>query len=260
MAGRRVRRRRGTWLPNLGTVQPGVTGRENADASRSVFLTVRGDGGISQIIIPITFDAPVEQDDAAVTTGTPLGFFLNNDYFLERIVGNIFVAMRQRDNTQAGEITPGGVYCGAALFAARSEDEVIDEDSPIGSSVSTQAELSSYCPLNDINIREPWIWRRTWLLGNGQSNTFGVQDNEFTSSLPANNVFAYSGGSMNGPFIDAHTKRLIKSDNRLWWVLAARSFPINEESDAAQNLDSITALFDYRLYGTILKAAKSGTF
>lgn len=184
MAGRRVRRRRtGVWLPNLGTVQPEGTGRENADHGRTIQLTVRGDAGITQLIIPITFDNPVEVDETQVTDETGLEEFLGNEYFLERIVGNCFVQFKQRNNNVGGDISPGGAVATAAFFVARADGTLIDSNQPIGATVSTQAELSSYSPQNDVNIREPWIWRRSWLIGNLFQPALGTDDGQFTVTL-----------------------------------------------------------------------------
>lgn len=260
MARRRIRRRTGVWLPNLGTVQPTGTGRENADEGRSIFLTVRGDGGITQLIIPVTFDNPLETDETSVTTETPLDEFLGNEYFLERIVGNCFVQFRQRDNTQAGEVSPGGAIATAAFFVARADGTLIDSDQPIGATVSTQAELSSYSPQNDVNIREPWIWRRTWLVGNLFQPALSTQNGQFTVTLPPSNSHIQGGGSMSGPHIDAHTKRNVGQDDRLWFVASVRSYPLNEQSDANQNLDSVLFYLDYRLFGHIRKAQGTGKF
>lgn len=168
--------------------------------------------------------------------------------------------MAQRDNQQVGEISPGGIYAGAAFFTARSEDEAIDENSPIGSGVLAN-ELLSYSPLNDINIREPWIFRRTWVLGNGFSATPGQTfSRQITAHLPANNLFAYAGGAPSGPFFDSRMKRRVHKDDRLWFVFAVRSYPINEQADGNQNLDTALCTLDYRIYGSMRKAGRQSSF
>lgn len=248
---RRRRRRTGTWLPALGTTGPEASiGDETAAVEFR--LTVPPDGTSDIALFPLTFDQPVETDNNTVNTATPLNDFIGNEYVIQRIVGNLFIN-RAINLTEAGvDPSAGACYVVAALFVARAEDADVDVDAPIGSA-TLQRALANYSPLSSENIREPWIWRRSWLLGSAQ---FGAVDANtgFSVGLPSNNLFAYGGGVACGPFVDSRVKRRVRQDERLFFTCQARNFPLNKLAPDGVTPQLLAGLFDYRIFGSLRKA------
>jgi len=244
----RRRRARGTWLPSIGSVT--AAGDDDSVASgRQFFIDVPIDGTIGTILTPLTFDQPVE-GEADPTTST-MADIVGSEYFLERIVGKCF-AFRQPTsaNNQA-------VLFGAGFFVARANDTSSGggPDTPIGS--ASVAELrDNYSPLEVDTIRLPWIWRRTWLLGSSGIPTGVTAPNFFVAADSPASTMLY-GSVADGPHIDAKTKRRVRLEERLFFVVSATTFPFTLGEQPAQ---SIGGYLDYRLFGQLRRATQRGVF
>jgi len=239
----RRRRTRYTWLPNTGTVGPAADTQDTTSGRDFGLLAVPTNGTTVVSILDLLDDDATEDN----VTG-PLGPIVNSEYVIRRIVGKVFCSVGQ---TNAGATTPA-VLLAAGLFVARAED--IDSSGgvplPIGALTQAQA-VDNYSPLRVETIREPWIWRRTWVLSN-QVSTF----NEITTqSFPRTN--ADYGSVADGPHIDAKTMRRVGNDDRLWMIVAARNYPLNTTGSAG--LD-VRAFVDYRVLGATRKARNRSAF
>lgn len=256
---RTKRRTRFTWLPTLGTAGP-EPGNDNS-SGRSFTVAVLPDQSSAVVISPITFDEPREGDDTAISD--PLGTILGNEYFLKRIVGKLFAALQgTRNSGDDPSVHPAALF-GAGFFIARANDSQQGSDQPIGSATASERQ-ENYSPLSEDVIREPWIWRRTWILGNPP---FVLRENQLAAAnltaqyLPFANAPSSTmeyGSVADGPHIDAKTARRIKQDERLFFVVAARSVP--GHSDVVNNPVSIHGYLDFRLLGALRKARQGSAF
>lgn len=260
---RRTRRRtRYTWLPTLGTA--GVEGSDDNASGREFTLNVLATGDSEVVITPLTFDQPQEGDDLNLANN-PLGTVLGNEYFLKRIVGKLFATITQQTALNGDPSAPSLALFGAGFFIARANDTSQGADQPIGSA-SPSERSENYSPLSEDVIREPWIWRRTWLLQNRfqdfeflkarASAQFAAGTNRGQSEDIPTTTMGYHSVA-DGPHIDAKTARRIKQDERLFFVVAARQFPIGSVSDSN---GSMIGYLDFRLLGALRKARQGSSF
>lgn len=280
---RRRRKTKYTWLPVIG--EAGATfagGPEGAnDSFGSDFsLQALSDPNIpeSQVIIgPVTFDHPTETSatlfGTRVDQTTPMSVFMGNEYLLKRIVGKVYVSI---DSRVVNVAAPSAALVACAFFVARAGDDSEASGSlPIGvsaSSAESGQRLIDYNPLNSATAREPWIWRRTWILspwGAGLLNSSNSPQNPSGENLldnlvdvgggyfPPTNV--HYGDMQSGPHIDAKTARRIRQDERLFFVAAARAWKLHQAITDGAPLPIVGHL-DIRLLGAARKARNRGAF
>jgi len=253
---RRRRRSPGTWFPNVGSAI-GETG-ENIQG-RSFTVVTNPTGSIVTGILDLTFDTPFEGD--RISTGVDsLSDIIGSEYILKRIVGKIYLH-RFRANPENIDNQPP-ILVGCGFFVARANDQAVGggEDTPIGS--ATEAERrDNYSPLEVDTVREPWIWRRTWILG-----AAGKYGDDVTSparvSDQNNAAFPVStplyGSVMDGPHIDSRVKRRVGQDDRLWFAVSAMNYPPGQASTIGEI--GVLGLLDYRIFGSLVKARNSSAF
>lgn len=250
MASRR--RSRGTWFPTIGSGTTSEPGESNA-SGRAFFIDVPTDGTIGTILTPLTFDSPVEGEDD--TAEKSLSDIIGSEYFLNRIVGKCFATRIPAFADVIGDNSQPVLF-GAGFFVARCNDNSSGggPDTPIGS--ASAAELrDNYSPLEVDTIREPWIWRRTWLLGSS-----GLRAPFATAFLNAGGAPASTmlyGSVADGPHIDAKTKRRVRLDERLFFVVSAVTFPFGLATQSAQRVEGY---LDYRIFGQLRRAQNRGVF
>lgn len=249
-----------SWFPVRGTA-----GGTDTDNLAPLFFTqqvvsnpvLQAPGATSVDIVPLIPDVPLEGDDIDVNAGGQLIQSLGQEYFLERIVGNLFLTFNtDLVNEEEGA---GAALCGAGIFVARANDSDAGggQNSPIGSATVAERQ-ENYSPLSEECIREPWLWRRTWILGTNKINTSGAAasgNNREFSTFPATNA-AYVG-SMNGPFIDTRSVRRVGNDERLWFAFANCSMTGGDNPEAQALIQGV---FDYRVLGRLARARGKSSF
>lgn len=245
MAYRRKRRSQGTWLPTLGE-GVGEENTANIVTGLDSDFDVEDNGVLTTRIHELTMDQPREDIDVS----TPLADIIGSEYFLKRIVGKLLVTMADPAAATSPFFTQ--VIVGAGFFVARAE--AAEVNFPIGASIGSAADVNkNYSPLEANTMREPWIWRRVWIL---ESRPLGISE---TPHWPRSNT--QYGSVLDGPHIDAKTKRRITNDDRLWFAIAGARWPIfatGEEPVAAPQ--PIAYHLDYRLFGNLRKAKTRGVF
>lgn len=256
------RRRKGTWFPNLGTAGPG---EEIDDDDLGVWGSVPvGAVGLGNnfttttLVVPLTFDA-IEEDNLDEQTDR-LGDIIGSEYMLRRIVGDLYVARSfARDANAAGG--PPAIKVSAGFFVARQADSTQSLDQPIGSNTASELR-ENYSPSQASIVREPWIWRKTWILGRSTfTATVGAVPAPF--SFTENNV-NYNGALSNSR-VDAKTIRRVRQDDRLWFAIAARGLNANWANPfvnevLATGAATVEFHLDYRLFGTLMRAKNRGAF
>jgi len=249
-----VRRRKTKyiWLPGLG---PDPTAEGDLTESNGFGWSCTSDSNNANLpstiaLFPLLEDTPQE----AVTTANPdpnIVDFIGTDYVIKRIVGKCFVARQ----TQAVN-DPQAVAVTAGFFVARAEET--NPLLPVGASNNAFA-LGNYDPNYVDNIREPWIWRRTWILSNPSSTN--ATSNAIAKVFPSSN--ASYGSIQDGPHIDAKTGRRIRNDERLWFAATARGLTFNNleyTSGAPDTQGVVQGYLDIRVLGALRRARNRSSF
>jgi len=170
-------------------------------------VTVPQSGLVTAAIVDVTFDSPMDTSVGTATVQTPMSDFLRSSYMLRRICGSIFVSLTNTAGIGADDASAVAVTY--ALFVARS-DETNDNAIPIGA--GNQAEINqNYGPQQADNVREPYIFQRSWILGN--QSLFAARPTVGAVRFPFNN--AGYGSAYEGTFVDQKTLRRVDGDNRL---------------------------------------------
>lgn len=197
-------------------------------------------------VTPIVPDETFFPDQTAAAGSTLRDFTEGQDWFLKRLVGKLAVSIEQSSPGEGGSTYPTIMF-GAAFFVARADD-----NNPNFPDLQGQ----EYDPLGSQNIRQPWIWRRTWILSNQAAPVPG-------SGLPPwptnNEVF---GSALDGPHIDAKTARRIRREERLWFCANAYGgvqFPGDENIGVSFGGKAYFTL-DYRVLGAMRRSNNRSTF
>lgn len=246
MAYRRKRKSRGTWLPTFGVDQDSQ--QDDTYTVSGAQLELEVDPVVDPVphtIIPITMDEPREE----VAPTQSLADYIGSEYFLKRIVGKIhLLATRDSDDGDYDVLVCAG------FFVARCDE---GGNAPIGyTGGSATAQFNDYNPLAQKTAREPWIWRRSWMLGDRPVNNTSV--NASYEAFPRTN--SSYGSIQDGPHIDAKTRRRVSSDDRLFFTLAAVPFPIRPYQEYGLANITINGWLDYRLFGSARRARQRGAF
>lgn len=81
----------------------------------------------------------------------------------------------------------------------------------------------SYNPLSRDAVRDPWIWRRVWMLSNGSQDTSDVIEEAFGQGPQTT---AEYGSIQDGGHIDAKTARVIGPEERLCFCVGTKALPM----------------------------------
>lgn len=269
------RKRKYTWFPVTGSAGPAET---NDNFAQLLAQHVVSPDGLTNVdISPCVPDVPMEGDDINVTAPGQLVQALGQEYFIERIVGKCFLSYTTGVDDGIVSIFPRTVLVACGFFVARANDGDVGggAGTPIGSA-SLPERVENYSPLSEDAIREPWIWRRTWILSNGRpvpnpnsAGAFGLTTTQisggvgFTNSVvqagaPTTNI--NQGSALDGPHFDAKSVRRVGNDERLWFVVASRT--LDREFDiTTPNVAGILGLvLDYRVLGRLTRAHNRSNF
>lgn len=256
------------WLPERGQFIGPDTETSNISNGFEFTLLVPGPSAVPNIItsiFPLVTDIPIDDDAFQGDSIRGLADIVGHDYFIKRIVGKMFAARRELDLPTAGgqlELvsTSKPTVFGAGLFVAKANDSDSGggADQPVAS--ATPAERNdNYSPLELDAIRDPWIWRRTWVLGAKGLNVV------YDPAVTARNVAYWPpsttdyGSMADGPHIDARTKRVVRHKDRLW--LSVSAFALSDAEDQPNtNSGFVSGYFDYRIFGNIIKPRNRGNF
>jgi len=260
---RRKRRTKYTWLP----IQNGATFGGDADYDRTeqkFVLDVPPDGDVITGIIPVVADLP--QGTLTTVESEGIGEIVGNEYILKRIVGKVFCYL---DNTNISGDALGVdtlidtcTIVTAGFFVARADTAVLSQ--PIG----TGAEGNLlYSPQVAANTRQPWIWRRSWILGvdgfgPGLTEDLGVTIPTGSvirgrGSFPSNNL-GYPG-VLDGPHVDAKTGRRVRLNERLFFACSASYYTPGGIAPTTWNTN-VQVMVDCRYLGALRRPKGRSNF
>lgn len=256
MRGRRRRRFKGTWLPTLGSELGGDVYSAGLDFS----ITPPSSGRPAVVIAPLTFDVPQEPADLS-SLDHGLSEFVGNEYALRRIVGKFHAAVNSAFVGPDPSEFPAAYLVTCGFFVARASDIQDNVDTPIG---GTATFIRDYSPDQQNTIREPWIWRRSWVLADKAIAVVNEKAGTTAAGSPWALASAYPGstgayGSVaDGPHIDAKTRRRVGNDDRLFVAVDAKIYP--PADDVFATPQTVRVHLDYRLFGALRKARNRGAF
>lgn len=262
----RKRRSNGTWFPLLPTNRI-IDENTFSNTIRRIVLqtTTAGSGEPINGVIPITYDEPQESPNLN-PDAEGLSEIIGNEYIIKRILGSCFVSRSRLVETEDpfAPLDYPGVAATAGFFVARAgPEQAPDTDNvPIGWNTTAVEDFSNYSPQAAQAIREPWMWRRTWILGqgdtgNGESGSSGTAIvRSIYRSYPPNNAMYPSG--MTGPQVDVKSRRHVRQDERLWF--AASVWPLVIDTANIEVSTSVQFDLDIRLFGQLVKARARGSF
>lgn len=198
------------WLPQ--------TNANSLGAGDSVYqlavIEINGATGTSSTFeIPLVLDS---SQSAVFTTDSSLADIESSGYRLRRIVGKLYAECAQTPRVP-GTVTPTSAIVTAGIIVRRASFDGLSYASQVG-----DAEINT--GLID-NTGDPWVWRRTWTLGNNNAaqllNNDGGGGLESLQHFPTNNFYAYAGGNADGTHIDQKTARVVGPEERLFMDVSA---------------------------------------
>lgn len=238
---RRRTKPRVVWLP--------PTNRNSLDVAtklsgiQRVFLDVPNDsstaGNSSAGEIPLVIDGEALDP---LGTDITLGDLNNSSYRLRRIVGKLFAFRQVRGSTDE----PIEVIFTAGIMVRKADDVT-------GDSLALQSGSSeNLAPQQIRNFADPWVWRRSWMLGDPTALLAGSSVRLGDELCIANyGPRGPCSGISDGPHIDQKTARVIGPEERLYL-----SFQCSVTDPATTNsgpgaIGSIEILTDLRVLGTM---------
>lgn len=242
---RRSRRRnRGAWLPLVGTVfadgQPDSTwfnfsANWPIATSPNVGDRLRFGSTAEETVGTFVLTQDDTPDVDNPDTGSSLRDFVEGqEYVLERVVGKCY----------AGMWGIRGEAC--AVIAAVGLAVLPVED---GAPTTPSMSVNDYDPLLARNAQAPWLWRRTWLLGNNWPDVSSPRYNQTNEQF---------GSVLDGPHLDTRgTKRRIRKEQRIFLVASAQVVQVDGSGTTDSVLDFTV---DLRLFGSMRKAKNASTF
>lgn len=258
MAKFRRRRKRYIWLPQLG-FQP-----TNDDSLDSVIIplttpTIPADGTPSDVTIaPLIPDLPLEQ---VLSTDNQLGDYVGNEYILKRIVGRYFCSAGTVSSAGTANL-PVCIAWTLGFFIARADGSGnVTSGLPVGTATAAD-RARNYGPINPQTTREPWIWRRTWLVSpiwqdaTTHVRVYGNAAGNGTMWFPNNNL---DGSVAEGSHIDAKTARRVSQDDRLWLALQGQAIEVINPSIGG-TMSFNNHIFDLRFLGALRRARGRSAF
>jgi len=246
---RKRRKTKYTWLPTIGQdagAEAGVP--DDAGFSFASAVTEKGEDLVLSVLL---VDEPFEgNDEASVSLADQIG----SEYYIRRIVGKFHASYSQLGQNVGNQIIPDSCLVTAGFFIARADTSNLNE--PIGAPTTP---LENYSPRARQNIREPWIWRRTWMLGNNLADGLTIPP----TGLVRGNCFfpattAGYGSVLDGPHIDAKTSRRVRKEERLFFACSV--FGGVTSGSVPDTPGLLQCHLDYRVLGALRKSVARGAF
>lgn len=257
---RRKKRTRVTWFPLLGhgySVGDASLDSWNTEFSTPLDPTV----GEDVLIRPLVWDTPLEAGAAGGSDQAhQLVDFVGNEYVLKRMVGSAFgwIDSNETNPDPPNEPGPQAVQFVLGAFVARAGDtnDTLGADVPLGANNSPR----SFSPDSLDTAREPWIFRKRWVIGNFSYGTVTGREPTWGANTFPTTTAEY-GSVADGPKIDAKVGRRIGNDDRLFLSLSVKPFPLGVDWDAPTTGAFLAKMsVDLRILGSLRKAHNRSTF
>lgn len=215
------------WLPQDTTNSVGGAG---AVYQRQTLIISGPEGSFSVTELPLVIDRA--EDALALTTS--LADVGSSGYRLRRVVGKIWVAA-----TPVVGDTPVAVAVTAGIIVRATGDN------PASLAFLT-GNADTLSPGQIVNTEDPWVWRRSWLLGNQLAT--GAPGTPIP--FPPLGFAGQYGGVADGPHVDQKTARIVGSEQRLFLNVSATVI-VPGDNPQAQGELNIFILTDLRVLGSL---------
>jgi len=238
----RRRKPRVVWLPQTNANSIG----DFTSVYQLSVIDVEGPTGSSTSKeLPLVLDST---QSATGLTDSSLSDIENSGYRLRRIVGKIFVECAQSERQlTSSNISPTSCIVTAGIMVRRAQFDGTSYAIAVG---TNNEEINTGLIEN---TGDPWVWRRTWTLGNNGSqqllyeNPTGgeVQSRQF---FPTTNFTELGGGVSDGPHVDQKTARIVSQEERLFldWTVTI----LGESSDQGGTI-TCAMWTDLRVLGSL---------
>lgn len=242
---RRSKSPRVVWLPQ--TNANSIDNSQSVYQGRTLTVPVGGTGTTAATELPLVLDS---QQSATLNAEPSLSDIVSTGYRLRRIVGKLWVLCGQSSpenltDTDIAWIVTAGII-------VRRADTITGASL---SALSDPTEQNIHPGIID-NTGDPWVWRRSWLLGDnfalanrydfginpGVAPTFGIVDRFMQANWEAGSV-------ADGPHVDQKTARLVGPEERLFLTVSATTAV--EATPAATIAKNITFFTDFRVLGSL---------
>lgn len=236
----RGKRRKATviWLPSVNASNSGAPQGPTAVQGT---IPVPRIGDLSAANTHTTIFALTADYGPDVQATPSMADYEASGFRLRRIVGKFFAAMRQVDDETNGATAAGLLGAGLIILRVDSSGTPLEGGSP-----------NHYSPLLTPNERDPWIWRRTWILANGAAGHVGLSTGASGYAFidgPFNN-YELAASSVDSAHVDQKTARRVGPEERVFLVVSAQQ-PINTTFSSEGAIDFV---FDYRMVASPTKA------
>jgi len=228
---RKRKRSRVVWLPNEAN-----TGQPNTVNYRTDTFTVAAAVDTpSTTVYALTVDYPAEAIQSLGPQPPSVADYVQSGFRIERIVGKFVAGLSQLQGDGMAVSFPSSVAVGMGLIILRVDELT---GAPLRAATPTQ-----YSVFADDNERDPFFFRRTWVLANdiGQGVTTTALDP--LSNAPRCNTDYGSGAE--GTYIDTQTRRLVRAEERVFLVVDTCNI-----GNAAASNGAGRFYFDYRILVT----------
>lgn len=262
MAFRRRRRRpKVVWLPNPGT----ITNANDAIGVHSwsgieIALDTSTAPNLNRqwvVELPMVQDVPVDPTGLpALSSWKSLTLERSEEegYRLRRIVGELHVSgfSNAPFDPQApfAALPPPAILITCGFIVRR----VKDDGTTFAAATGPQEQYADSID----NNADPWIWRRSWVITNPQSQTsFSVYPDKLSQALAVNSPVSnweYGSGNVGGK-VDQKTARRVGAEERLMFNATLTPLPISFDSDAVVTGYGAYINFTYRVLGTVFTSA-----
>lgn len=256
---RRRRKPRVVWLPQTNANVLSVDGSGNTDTvfNLTVFSAGGPTGTSSVSEIPLVLDAQTAVED----TGATLADIESSGYRLRRIVGKIWVECGQTalgSTTSGGTATPLSAIVTAGIIVRHART-----DTGASTAIGAGTSIHEVNPALIINTGDPWVWRRSWIVGNrwakgnvqslsgltGPLAGTGTAIFDPLNDVPENNYMNYAGGNADGPHVDQKTARVVGPEERLFLDISATI--LGEAAVTETTPLTIAVITDLRVLGSL---------
>lgn len=247
---RRRRKQKFTWMPMLGSRVVGGEADYGASWTRVQELVPNSDNSVApnltvgMTIFPLVPDFTQLQSDQVGEQFSLRDMTEGQDWLMKRVVGKVLL-QASGPSAYAPDSWPQALVT-VGVFVARSQD-------------TAQADIDlaqpEYDPTNVDNVRNPWAYRKQWLLTDPHQT---VSSGGFRGWNAPTSTMEY-GSVADGPTIDIKVARRIRREERLWMVVSAVGFD-RERTSVAGNQLVVDGLIDVRILGAMRRSSNKSTF
>jgi len=242
---RRSRSPKVVWLPQTNANSIGV----NNELVYQLFTITTpggfiGTGGTATDEIPLVLDS----QQSAVADPASLADINSSGYRLRRIVGKIWVIAGQTGPSSSGDPEAHTTSIVSAGIIVRHAETTTGQ---------SMAELSG----SDIgpgaidNTGDPWVWRRSWIIGNRWAGdnvaTVSGSGIQFSHNWNPDN-WTHGPAAVDGPHVDQKTARVVGPEERLYLTVSATTAGESSFTSAGLAEGMTIAVFtDLRVLGSL---------